>query len=73
VESAPRLTEEIEPILSRLTPGKVVINTEMKIKKPLACPCGERQLYDAAFWQNTCDVLSDPTVILQESEELNWQ
>jgi len=67
------LTAEIEPVQSPLTPEIEEIDTVTKRKeRPLACPSGGRILDAATVWQNTCDVLTDPTVILKESEDFNW-
>jgi len=66
--------EELEPAPSVLRTEREEINTCVKRKEPaLACPSGGRIPYDATFWQNTCDMLSDPAVILKESEQLNFQ
>jgi len=66
--------EELDPAPSVLTTEREQINTCAKRKEPaLVCPSGGRLPYDATFWQNTCDMLSDPAVIFKESEQLNFQ
>jgi len=60
------------PSEGKLRIEKEQINTEVKSKELLACIGGGRLLYDSRFWQNTCDMLSDPTVIVKESQELKW-
>jgi len=63
---------EIESVPSQLITEREEINTVMKRKELLARPGGGRLLYDPSFLQNTCGMLIDPTVILKESEQLNF-